>query len=115
MKVIHVPPLYNFLPPFSLPPPPPNFLSHLLPSSPPVPPAITPESIQVNETNDIISWQPPAEPNGEILHYNIRIYRVGGDGNQVLVDTVTGVQGTSFNFSSQGLIIATYNIQVCCL
>ena len=73
------------------------------------------ESIQVNETSDIISWQPPAEPNGRILHYNIRIYRVDGDLNQVLVDTVNEVQGTTFDLSTRGLNTGTYNIQVGCL
>ena len=80
----------------------------------PVPPAIMLETIQVNETSDIISWQPPAEPNGQILHYNIRIYRVDGDGNQVLVDIVRGVQGTTFDFSTRELNTGTYNIQVGC-
>ena len=42
----------------------------------PMPPAIS--TIQVNEASDIISWQPPAEPNGQILHYNICIYRGRG-------------------------------------
>jgi len=79
-----------------------------------VPPAITLEAIQVNEASDIISWRPPAEPNGEILHYNIRIYRVDGDLNEELVDTVSEVQATTFDFSTRGLSSGTYNIQVGC-
>ena len=78
----------------------------------PVPPAITLETVQVNEISDIISWQPPAEPNGQILHYNIRIYRLDRDGNQELVDTVSEVQETMFDFSTRGLNTGTYNIQV---
>jgi len=90
------------LPAHHLPLPPPPLL--------PVPPAITPETVQVNEISDIISWQPPAEPNGQILHYNIRIRDV----NQELVDTVSEVQGTMFDFSTRGLNTGTYNIQVGC-
>jgi len=76
-----------------------------LPPSPllPVPPAITLETVQVNEISDIISWQPPAEPNGEILHYNIRIY---------CLYTVSEVQETTFDFSTRGLNTGTCNIQV---
>ena len=87
----------------SSPPPPPP---------PPPPPTITPETVQVNEANDIITWQPPAEPNGQILHYNIRIYRVEANGNEELVDTVREVQGTTYDFSTRGLSGGTYNIQV---
>ena len=90
-----------------LPLPPPPLLS--------VPPSITLETVQVNEASEIISWQPPAEPNGEILHYNIRIYRVDRDGNQELVDIVSEVQATTFDFSTRGLSVGTYNIQVGCL
>jgi len=50
--------------------------------------------------SDIIAWQPPTEPNGEILHYNIRIYHVDGDGNEELLDTVSEVQATTFDFST---------------
>ena len=78
----------------------------------PMPPAIS--TIQVNEASDIISWQPPAEPNGQILHYNIRIYCVDGDLNRELVDTVSEVQATIFDFSTRGLSTATYSIQVGC-
>jgi len=80
-----------------------------------VPPAITREAVQINEVSDIISWQPPTEPNGQILHYNIHIYRVDRDGNQELVDTVRDVQETTFDFSTRGLNTGTYNIQVGCL
>jgi len=86
-----------------------------LPPAPPllsVPTSITLETVQVNEISDIISWQPPSEPNGDILHYNIHIYRLDKDGNQELVDTVRGVQGTTFDFSTRGLSVGTYNIQV---
>ena len=89
-----------------------------LPPAPPllsVPTSITLETVQVNEISDIISWQPPAEPNGEILHYNIRIYRVDRNLNQELVDIVSEVQATTFDFSTQGLSVGTYNIQVGCL
>ena len=65
--------------------------------------------------SDIIAWQPPTEPNGKILHYNIRIYRVDGDGNEELVDTVREVQATTFDFSTRGLSSGTYNIQVGCV
>ena len=92
------------LPARDLPLPPPPLL--------PVPPAITLETVQVNEISNIISWQPPSEPNGQILHYNIRIYRLDGDGNQELVDTVSEVQETMFDFSTRGLNTGTYNIQV---
>ena len=89
-------------------PPPPPLLS--------VPPAIMLETVQVNEISDIISWQPPSEPNGDILHYNIRIYHLDrGVGNQELVDTVSEVQETTFDFSTRGLNTGTYNIQVGCL
>jgi len=86
----------------------------LLPPPPllPVPPAIILETVQVNETSDIISWQPPAEPNEEILHYNIRIYRVHWNGNRELVDTVREVQATTFDFSTRGLNAGAYSIQV---
>ena len=94
------------LPACHLPLPPPPLL--------PVRPAIMLETVQVNETSDIISWQPPAEPNGQILHYNIRVYRVDWNGNQVLVDTVREVQATTFDFSARGLNAGTYNIQVGC-
>ena len=80
------------LPARHLPLPPPPLL--------PVPPAITLETVQVNEISDIISWQPPSEPNGEILHYNIRM------------DTVSEVQETTFDFSTRGLNTGTCNIQV---
>ena len=84
----------------------------MLPFSPPVPPAITPESIQVSEASDIISWQPPAEPNGDILHYNIRISRVDAEENIEFVITVREVTGTTYNFSMLRLRPGTYNIQV---
>jgi len=72
------------------------------------------ETVQVNEASDIISWQPPTEPNGEILHYNIRICRVGENLTQELVETVREVQATTFDFSARGLNAGTYNIQVGC-
>ena len=92
------------LPARHLPLPPPPLL--------PVTPAITLETVQVNEISDIISWQPPSLPYGDILHYNIRIYRLDRDGNQELVDTVSEVQETMFDFSTRGLNAGTYNIQV---
>ena len=70
------------------------------------------ETVQVNEASDNISWQPPAEPNGRILHYNIRIYRMDRNGNQELVDTVREVQATTFDFSTRGLSTGAYYIQV---
>jgi len=93
------------LPAHHLPLPPPPLL--------PVPPAITLETVQVNEISDIISWQPPAEPNGEILHYNIRIYHVDGNGNQELVDTLREVHGTTFDFSTQKILeLTTFRLAI---
>ena len=66
-----------------------------------VPPAVSPAVIQVDEVDDIITWQPPAEPNGVIQNYNIRISRV-----------VQGITERSYDFSTLELSAGTYTIQV---
>jgi len=54
-----------------------------------VPSAISSAVIEVNEVNDTITWQPPAEPNGVILYYNIHISHDNGMGEGELVRVVT--------------------------
>ena len=66
-----------------------------------VPPAISPAAVQVDEVGDIITWQPPAEPNGVVQNYNIRISRV-----------VQGITERSYDFSTLELSAGTYMIQV---
>ena len=76
-----------------------------------VPSTITMATVQINEINDVITWQPPAEPNGVILHYNIRISRNGTG----FVREVTRVTETRYDFSTLGLSAGTYGVQVCLL
>ena len=66
---------------------------------------------QVDEFNDIITWQPPAEPNGVILYYNIRI-SWNRTGEEELVHVVTELTETRCNFSTLGLSTGTYMVQV---
>ena len=66
-----------------------------------VPLAISPAAVQVDEVDDIITWQPPAQPNGVIQNYNIRISRV-----------VQGITERSYDFSTLELSAGTYTIQV---
>ena len=77
-----------------------------------MPSAISPAVIQVNETTDIITWQPPAEPNGIILYYNIRISHESGRGGEELVREVPEVMETRYDFSTLGLSAGTYVVQV---
>ena len=65
-------------------------------------------SVQVDEVNDVVKWQPPAEPNGVIWYYNIRISRNGTG----FVREVTRVNETSYDFSTLGLSAGTYGVQV---
>ena len=64
-------------------------------------------TVQVNEVNDVVTWQPPAEPNGVILHYNIRISQ-----NEAVVSEVTRVTETRYDLSTLGLSAGTYGVQV---
>ena len=63
-------------------------------------------TVQVNEVNVIITWQPPAEPNGVIWYYNIRISQNGTG----FVREVTRVTETSYDFST--LSAGAYGVQV---
>ena len=65
-------------------------------------------SVQVNEVNDVVTWQPPDEPSGVILHYNIRISQNGTG----FVSEVTRVTETNYDFSTLGLSAGTYGVQV---
>ena len=77
-----------------------------------MPSAISPAVIKVNEVNDIITWEPPPEPNGVIQYYNIRISRGNGMGGEELVRVVTEVMETRYDFSTLGLSAGMYVIQV---
>ena len=77
-----------------------------------MPSAILPAVIQVNEVDDIVTWQPPADPNGVIQYYNIRISHDNGTGGEELVRVVTEVMETRYDFSTLGLHAGTYVIQV---
>ena len=66
-----------------------------------VPSAISSATVQVDEVGDIVTWQPPAQPNGVIQHYNIRISRV-----------VQGITERSYDLSALELRPGTYMIQV---
>ena len=77
-----------------------------------VPSAILPAVIKVNEVNDIVTWEPPAEPNGVIQYYNILISRDNGLGGEDLVRVVTEVMETRYDFSTLGLSAGVYVIQV---
>ena len=66
-----------------------------------VPSAISSATVQVDEVGDIVTWQPPPQPNGVIQNYNIRISRV-----------VQGVTERSYDFSTLELSAGTYMIQV---
>ena len=77
-----------------------------------VPSAIPSAVIQVNEDNDIITWQPPTEPNGVIQYYNIRISRESGTGGEEVVRVVPELTETSYGFSTLGLSAGTYGVQV---
>ena len=79
---------------------------------PTVPSVISPAEIQVNEVNDIVTWQPPPEPNGVIQYYNIRISHDNGMGGEELVRVVTEVVETRYDFSTLGLSAGVYVIQV---
>ena len=77
-----------------------------------MPSAISPAVIQVNEDSDIVTWQPPAEPNGVIQYYNIRISHDNGTGGEELVRVVPGLMETRYDLSTLGLHAETYVIQV---
>ena len=77
-----------------------------------MPSAISSAVIEVNEVNDTITWQPPAEPNGVILYYNIHISHDNGMGEEELVRVVTEVMETRYDFSTLGLSAGVYVIQV---
>ena len=77
-----------------------------------VPSAISPAVIKVNEVNDVITWEPPPEPNGVIQYYNIRISHDNGMGGEELVRVVTEVMETRYDFSTLGLSAGMYVIQV---
>ena len=68
-------------------------------------------SVQINEDSDVVTWQPPAEPNGVIQYYNIRISQ-NGTGGEELVRVVPEVTETRYDFSTLGLRAGTYVIQV---
>ena len=99
---------FSFLNPLSL-----SFLLlillFILPLS--VPSTISMDTVQV-EASNIITWQPPTEPNGVIRYYNIRISRHNGTGGEGSVQVVQGVTGTRYDFSMLGLNAGTYMIQV---
>ena len=80
-------------------------LSTLLPLS--VPSTIT-MPVQVDEDNDIVIWQPPAEPNGKIQYYNIRI----SQNETGFVRGVTRVTEARYDLSTLGLSAGKYMIQV---
>ena len=63
----------------------------------------------VNEVDEIVMWQPPAEPNGIIQYYNIRISHVDGTGKEFVI---TGITETRYDFSALGLRMGFYVIQV---
>ena len=73
-----------------------------------VPSTIPMATVQVDEDNDIITWQPPAEPNGVIRYYNIRI----SQNETRFVREVTRVTETNYDFSTLGLSAGTYGVQV---
>ena len=73
-----------------------------------VPSTIPVAAVQVDVTNDIITWQPPTERNGMIQYYNIRISQNGTG----FVREVSEVMETRFDFSTLGLSAGTYMIQV---
>ena len=75
------------------------FLSPVLYTT--VPSAISSATVQVDEVGDIVTWQSPAQPNGVIQHYNIRISRV-----------MQGVTERSYDLSALELSAGTYMIQV---
>ena len=79
---------------------------------PTVPSVILSAVIQVNEVSDIATWQPPTEPNGVILYYNIRISRDNKMGREQLVQVVQGVMGKKYDFSTLELGAGTYVVQV---
>ena len=77
-----------------------------------VPSAIPSAVIQVDEDNDVVMWQPPAEPNGVIQYYNIRISRYNMTGGEEVVQVVPELTETHYGFSTLGLSAGTYVIQV---
>ena len=87
---------------------PPHFTPYL-PLKTVVPSTILSTAFQVNEVDEIVTWQPPAQPNGMIRYYNIRISRADGTGKEFVV---TGVTETTYDFSALGLSVGIYKIQV---
>ena len=69
-------------------------------------------TVQVDDADDIVTWEPPAEPNGVIQFYNIRISHDNEMGGEELVRVVTEVMETRYDFSTLGLSAGTYVIQV---
>ena len=69
-------------------------------------------TVQVDDANDIVTWEAPAEPNGVIQYYSIRISRDNVMGGEELVQVVTEVMETRYDFSTLGLSAGIYVIQV---
>ena len=65
-------------------------------------------TVQVDEVNVIVTWQPPAEPNGKIQYYNIRI----SQNETGFVSEVTIVTEPRYDLSMLGLSAGKYMIQV---
>ena len=63
-------------------------------------------AIQVDEDLDVVSWEPPTDPGGEILFYQILITR---DGENVRTIETTE---NSLDVSSLGLDAGRYEVQV---
>ena len=78
---------------------------------PTVPSTISYAAIQVNEVKDIVTWEPPPEPNGVIQYYNIRISHDNGTGREELVRMIPEVMETRYDFSTLRLSAGIYVIQ----
>ena len=63
-------------------------------------------AIQVDEDSDVVSWDPPTNPDGEILFYQILITR---DGENVRTAETTQ---NSLDVSSLDLDPGRYEVQV---
>ena len=66
----------------------------------------------MNIKDAVLSWDPPSEPNGVILYYEVRIYPEGSSGEAMTHKT----NETSFDANSiDGLEPGRYSVQVCVL